>query len=115
MFDGVGLFADGMMIGLVADGVINLKADEMTIPFIRTRRTKTLQLRDEVRHAHADILLAHARTALRRSEELARWAAQAFETARPVAHSGNLRLANRQKRRNRRVSARRKNKSGFGA
>ena len=32
MFGGAGIFADGLMIALVADGVIYLKADEQTIP-----------------------------------------------------------------------------------
>ena len=32
MFGGAGIFADGMMIALVADGVIYLKADEETVP-----------------------------------------------------------------------------------
>jgi DNA transformation protein len=32
MFSGAGVFADGLMIALVVDGVIFLKADEETIP-----------------------------------------------------------------------------------
>ena len=32
MFGGAGIFADGLMIGLVSDGVIYLKADGETIP-----------------------------------------------------------------------------------
>jgi DNA transformation protein len=32
MFSGAGIFADGLMIALVVDGVIFLKADEETIP-----------------------------------------------------------------------------------
>ena len=32
MFSGAGLFADGLMIALVVDGVIFLKADEETVP-----------------------------------------------------------------------------------
>jgi DNA transformation protein and related proteins len=32
MFGGAGVFADGIMIALVADGVIYLKADEVTVP-----------------------------------------------------------------------------------
>ena len=32
MFGGAGIYADGTMFGLVADGVIYLKADEHTIP-----------------------------------------------------------------------------------
>jgi DNA transformation protein and related proteins len=32
MFGGAGIFADGLMFGLIADGAIYLKADEETIP-----------------------------------------------------------------------------------
>jgi DNA transformation protein len=32
MFGGAGIYADGMIFGLVADGVIYLKADQHTIP-----------------------------------------------------------------------------------
>ena len=32
MFGGAGIFADGLMMGLVSDGVIYLKADSETIP-----------------------------------------------------------------------------------
>jgi DNA transformation protein len=32
MFGGAGVFVDGLMIGLVSDGVIYLKADDETIP-----------------------------------------------------------------------------------
>ena len=32
MFGGAGIFADGMCIAIVADGVIYLKADEATVP-----------------------------------------------------------------------------------
>ena len=32
MFGGAGVFADGLMIALISDGVIHLKADQQTIP-----------------------------------------------------------------------------------
>ena len=32
MFGGAGIYADGMMFALVADGVIYLKADEQNVP-----------------------------------------------------------------------------------
>jgi DNA transformation protein and related proteins len=32
MFGGAGVFADGIMIAIVADGVIYLRADEVTVP-----------------------------------------------------------------------------------
>lgn len=82
MFGGAGIFADGIMFGLVDDGVIYLKADEHTIPafereklgpFTYATKTGTRSLKSYWRvpeRLYDD------------SEELARWAAQALESAR---------------------------------
>jgi DNA transformation protein len=35
MFGGAGIFVDGLMIGLVSDGLIFLKADAVTIPVFK--------------------------------------------------------------------------------
>jgi DNA transformation protein len=40
MFGGVGIFADGLMIALVSDGEIFLKADEQTIPTIEAEGSR---------------------------------------------------------------------------
>ena len=71
MFSGAGIFADGLMFGLIVDGAIHLKVDETNIadferegsrPFTYTRGKK-------LRPAHAPraALLAPAGAALRRS------------------------------------------------
>jgi DNA transformation protein len=39
MFGGVGVFAEGVMIALVADGELYLKVDEETIPAFRAERS----------------------------------------------------------------------------
>ena len=44
MFGGAGLFVDGLMIGLVGDGVIYLKADEHTIPAFEREDLKSVLL-----------------------------------------------------------------------
>ena len=82
MFGGVGLFTDGMMIGLVADGVIYLKADEQTIPAFEREGLKPFSYETKT---GTHTLTSYWRMPERLydgPDELARWAAQAFETAR---------------------------------
>jgi DNA transformation protein and related proteins len=71
MFSGAGIFADGLMFGLIVDGAIHLKVDETNIadfereggrPFTYTRGKSTGR---PTRHALP--LLASAGAALRRS------------------------------------------------
>jgi len=81
MFGGVGLFADGMMIGLVADSMIYLKADEQTIPSFEREGLKPFSYETK---SGTHTLASYWRMPERLyddPEELARWAAQAFETA----------------------------------
>jgi DNA transformation protein len=40
MFGGAGIFADGLMIGLISDAEIYLKADEVTVPDFETEGLK---------------------------------------------------------------------------
>ena len=40
MFGGAGIFADGLMIALVSDGEIFLKADEQTIPTLKAEGSR---------------------------------------------------------------------------
>ena len=46
MFSGAGVFADGLMIALVVDGVIYLKADDSFIPLFEAGRPGAVQLQD---------------------------------------------------------------------
>jgi DNA transformation protein len=85
MFGGAGIFSDGIMFGLVDDGLIYLKADEHTIPaferenlgpFTYATKTGTRSLASYWRmpeRLYDDF------------DELARWAAQALESARRTA------------------------------
>ncbi len=84
MFSGAGIFAGGMMLGLVHDGVIYLKADEQTIqaykreklgPFTYATKTGTRSINSFWRmpeRLYGD------------PAELAQWARQALD----VAHRG---------------------------
>lgn len=85
MFGGAGVFADGMMIALVSDGVIHLKADAQTIaaferegqgPFTYATKHGTRSLTSYWRMP--DRLYDDA-------DELARWAHDAFGVARRAA------------------------------
>jgi DNA transformation protein len=85
MFSGAGIFADGLMFGLVVDGAIHLKVDETNIadferegsrPFSYTRGKKSGRL---TRHA-----LPYWRLPERLyddPDELAVWAGRAFAIA----------------------------------
>ena len=85
MFGGAGVFAEGMMVALIADGVIYLKADEQTVPaFEREGLGPFTYLR---RGAEAAVM-SYWRMPERLyddPEELAQWARAALETARRAA------------------------------
>jgi DNA transformation protein len=69
MFGGAGIFAEGLMFGLVFDGAIYLKVDAGSIPdFERAMRAvrSHFEERQPYRPPFA-VVLAHARAALRRS------------------------------------------------
>jgi DNA transformation protein and related proteins len=85
MFSGAGVFADGLMIALVVDGVIYLKADDSFIPlFQREGETPfSYQTLDGAR-----TLTSYWRMPERlydEPDELAQWARQALATARRAA------------------------------
>ena len=82
MFSGAGVFADGLMIALVVDGVIYLKADESFVPlFEREGQTPfSYKTRDGKR-----TLLSYWRMPERLYDEpgdLAEWARLALDAAR---------------------------------
>ena len=98
MFGGAGVFADGLMIALVSDGVLHLKADAQTIPaferegqgpFTYATKHGTRSLTSYWRMP--DRLYDDA-------DELARWAHDAFGVARRAAvRSGAKRPSSRAK------------------
>jgi DNA transformation protein len=99
MFSGAGIFADGLMIGIVVDDVIYLKADDSTRPnFEReglgpfTYRTKSGERALESYRRMPDRLYDDP-------AELSRWATGALECARRRTDETPRRHAGQSKRR----------------
>ena len=85
MFGGAGLFVDGLMIGLVDDGTIYLKADEQTVPAFAREDLKPFSYKTKT---GTHTLTSYWRMPERLyddPDELARWATQALEVARRTA------------------------------
>jgi DNA transformation protein len=107
MFSGAGIFADGLMIALVVDGVIFLKADERTItqfereglgPFTYRTRNGTRSLASYWRmpeRLYDD------------PDELAGWAREAMEAARRVERRNRGANAAKHAGRNRKTASNR--------
>jgi DNA transformation protein len=86
MFGGAGIFADGLMIGLVSDGVVYLKADEHSIPaFAREGMGPFTYGKGGKR-----VVMSYWRMPAQLyddPDELARWAAEALSAARRATAS----------------------------
>jgi DNA transformation protein and related proteins len=81
MFGGAGIFRDGLMIGLVADGVVYLKADEHSSPAFEAEGLGPFTYGN----AGKRVIMSYWRMPERLyddPDELARWAADALAAAR---------------------------------
>jgi len=69
MFGGIGIYADGLMFGLVFDGVIYLRVDETSIPGFEREGSAPFVYSacQELSRPAVAAFLAAARAALRRS------------------------------------------------
>jgi DNA transformation protein len=84
MFGGAGIFADGLMIGLIADGDIYLKADNLTVPDFEREGLKPFTYGAKRRR----IVMSYWRMPdrlLDDPDELARWARAALGAAKRSA------------------------------
>jgi len=82
MFGGAGVFADGLMIALVVEGVIFLKADERTIPDFEREGLRPFSYETK---AGTRTLTSYWRMPERLyddPDELAAWARRSLESAR---------------------------------
>src|SRR3954468_14034857 len=92
MFSGAGVFADGLMIALVVDSVVYLKADDSFVPlFVREGQTPfSYKTRDGKR-----TLNSYWRMPERlydEPDELAEWARLALQAARRANKRGTLKI-----------------------
>ena len=85
MFGGAGLFVDGLMIGLVSDGVIYLKADEQTAPAFAREDLKPFSYETKTGTHTLGSYWRMPERLYDDPDELARWAAQALEVAQRTA------------------------------
>ena len=81
MFSGAGIFADGLMLGLVVDGVVFLKADEHNRPAFEQEGMGPFAYGKSAKR----VILSYWRMPDRlydAPEELAQWAAESLAAAR---------------------------------
>jgi DNA transformation protein len=89
MFSGAGVFADGLMIALVVDGVVFFKADDRTIPDFERESQSPFQYRsrDGARTLHSYWRMPER--LYDEPDELAAWAKRAAACARRAELSKN--------------------------
>jgi DNA transformation protein and related proteins len=83
MFGGAGIYHDGLMIGLISDGDIYLKADEQTVPDFEREGLGPFTY-----GTHKRVMTSYWRMPERLlddTDELARWARNALGAARRFA------------------------------
>jgi len=80
MFGGYGIFLEGLMFGLVADGVLYLKADKETEEEFKARELEPFTYNNKGKAFKMSYYQA-PEEALENDEEMESWAAQAYSTA----------------------------------
>ena len=108
MFSGAGVFADGLMIALVVDGVIYLKADDSFVPlFEREGQTPFSYITRDGKRT----LNSYWRMPERlydEPDELAEWARLALAAARRATQRGKIQNRAKSRTKSRVQSAKRK-------
>jgi DNA transformation protein len=82
MFSGAGIFADGLMIAIIVEGVIYLKADAQTIPHFDCEGLKPFSYRTKHGIRSIGSLRRMPERLYDDPDELAQWAVQALQSAR---------------------------------
>lgn len=106
MFGGTGIFADGLMFGLVADGELYLKADESTIPAFQTEGVGPFEYGARNRRVVMTYWRAPDRL-LDDLDELALWARKALSVAQRAAEAKPLRTRPQNNKRKKKSARRR--------
>ena len=82
MFGGAGIFADGVMLGLVHDGIIYLKADEQTIPAFKREKLAPFTYSTKTGTRSINSFWRMPERLYDDPDELAQWARQSLDVIR---------------------------------
>ncbi len=102
MFGGAGLFADGLMFGLMWDGQIYLKADVTTVVHFERERCSPFEYDTRTGKRSLTLYWRLPDRLYDDADELAQWARQAFAVARKSVQSKPARVARQKRRKTRR-------------
>ena len=80
MFGGFGVFLDKLMFGLIAEGILYLKADQSTRPYFEARDLETFNYVKNNKPYSMSYYQA-PEEALENDEDMALWANQAYRVA----------------------------------
>ena len=96
MFGGYGIFLEGLMFGLIADGVLYLKADKETENEFKAKGLEKFTYKKKGKEFKMSYYQA-PEEALEDGEEMSSWAAKAYSAARRVASKKrkNVNIASR--------------------
>ena len=101
MFSGAGVFADGLMIALVVDGVIYLKADDSFIPLFQQEGQSPFAYRSRDGKRTLNSYWQMPDRLYDEPDELAEWARRALEAARRTRRPGGGKKTKRTSKRGR--------------
>ena len=107
MFSGAGIFAGGVMIGLISRGVIYLKADTATIPDFEKEGLDSFTYQTKTRQRALASYWRMPDQLYDAPDELAQWARRAHAAA---LHAGEVSARPQTKRRAKRPAVKRKKK-----
>ena len=86
MFSGAGIFADGLMIALVVDGVIYLKADDSLVPLFEREGQTPFSYKTRDGRRTLNSFWRMPERLYDEPDELAEWARRSLQAAR---HAGS--------------------------
>jgi DNA transformation protein len=90
MFSGVGVFADGLMIALVVDGVIYLKADDSLVPLFEREGQAPFSYKTRDGKRTLNSYWRMPERLYDEPDELAEWARLALAAARRATRRGKI-------------------------
>jgi DNA transformation protein len=101
MFSGAGVFADGLMIALVADGIVYLKADDSFVPLFEREGQAPFSYKTKDGKRTLNSYWRMPERLYDEPDELAQWARLAQAAARRSSQRGTARTATKAAKRKR--------------